>query len=40
MTDTNDRLPDAVPASCMQLRSAASALKEHGPRMPAVCVGQ
>jgi hypothetical protein len=32
----NDRLPDAVAACCMQLwealRSAASVLKEHGPR--------
>ncbi len=36
MMHNNDRLPDAVPACCMQLRealrSAASVLKEHGPR--------
>jgi hypothetical protein len=36
MMDNNYRLADALPASCLQLRealrSAASALKEHGAR--------
>jgi hypothetical protein len=36
MMDNNYRLADALPASCLQLRealrSAASALKEHGTR--------